>query len=161
MAQVWFTSDLHLGHRLVSTKRGFETTAEHDAHVISTMLDINRRDLLWVLGDIAWRPEHLRLLSAIRGDKKAVLGNHDKMNTQVYLQHFKSVWGSVKKYDCWLTHIPIHQQEIYRGNANIHGHIHKNAGTPPLPFPYINVNWDFWHRPVPLSEILEIIKSNT
>lgn len=158
MSNIYFTSDLHLGHRTAAVLRGFDSVAEHDAQVVySLMQPLEKRDLLWVLGDIAWSPQHLAPLGAIPCPMKAVLGNHDTMDTQVYLKRFEWVGGAVRYKNLWLTHIPIHPQEIYRCAANVHGHIHKNAATPPLELPYINVNWDFWQRPVSLNEIREML----
>lgn len=86
----WFTSDLHIGHRLVSGLRGFHLengdpdTGAHD-HALATVWDntVHENDTVWVLGDLsinsgpqvaewfAWRPGHVHLVS----------GNHDKSHS--------------------------------------------------------------------------------
>jgi len=50
---------------------------------------------------------------------------------------------------------------MFRAEVNVHGHIHKDAMTKPLGFPYINVNWDFWHRPISLDEVRVLIESRS
>lgn len=162
MSQVWFTSDLHLGHKLAARLRGFDSVKEHDVNIITTLMDqVNKRDILFVLGDVAMDKESLKLLSAVDCRKKMLFGNHDEYGHEDYLKYFESLHGFYKYKGVWLSHCPIHPQEMYRCKANIHGHIHKNAGTPELEFPYINMNWDFWGRAGHFEkDIKPIIKEN-
>lgn len=154
MSDRYFTSDLHLGHPHAAKMRGFSSVAEHDEAVILSLLDLPARSKLWVLGDIAYNPQALALLHACPCTvKHAVLGNHDKMHTREYLKVFRSVEGAVRYKKLWLTHIPVHPQELYRCMGNVHGHIHKSGATKNLGMPYFNVNWDNWLRPVPYEEI--------
>jgi calcineurin-like phosphoesterase family protein len=78
----------------------------------------------------------------------------------MYRDLFTEIHGFLRYKNVWLSHVPIHPQEMYRCEANVHGHIHKNSESPELPFPYINVNWDYWQRPVSLEEIRNIIRDN-
>lgn len=156
MGDVYFTSDLHIGHRLVASKRGFKSVEEHDAAVCASLMNLNKRDFLWVLGDIAWKEQHLHLLyGMVPCPMAAVLGNHDKLNTQVYLKFFTRCGGAVSKYNYLLTHVPVHPQEIRRWRFNIHGHIHYTGETDCIPGRYFNVNWDYHAGPVSLASIEE------
>lgn len=52
---VWFTSDAHIGHRLVAAARGFgDDVAAHDAELARRWDSVvGEQDTVWVLGDIA------------------------------------------------------------------------------------------------------------
>lgn len=154
---VLFTSDLHLGHERAARNRGFASRDEHDDYVIETLRrQCNKRSLLWVLGDVAMWREKLALLDTIPGAKRLVRGNHDLWSTDLYRQYFQEVHGFLRYKTWWLSHCPIHPQELYRCKLNVHGHIHANSLSPLLPMPYFNVNWDFWGRALKLEEIREI-----
>lgn len=158
IVSVYFTSDLHLGHRLASEKRGFKSIDEHDAAVIESILSVdNKRAMIWVLGDVAMKKESLNKLSVLKSRLKMVMGNHDQYELSLYLNYFAEVKGFLKYKNLWLSHCPIHPQEMYRCKANVHGHIHKGTESDELEYPYINVNWDFWQRPVSINEIKEMI----
>jgi calcineurin-like phosphoesterase family protein len=75
----------------------------------------------------------------------------------VYLKYFEDVRGFLRYKQMWLSHCPIHPQELYRCKLNVHGHIHKNTNSPELPLPYVNVNWDFWKRAISLDELRELV----
>jgi calcineurin-like phosphoesterase family protein len=79
---LWFTSDLHIGHRLVSGLRGFSDTAEHDAHLAEQWDSrVQNKDTVWILGDVTVgrsRPA-LDWIHARPGTKHLVTGNHDEV----------------------------------------------------------------------------------
>lgn len=156
LSNVWFTSDLHLGHMFAARARGFESTEEHDDAVIEGINStIGKRDKLFILGDAAFSKAGLGKLAQITGIKELIIGNHDTYKTEDYLRDFVRVHGFRQYKGFWLSHCPIHPQEIYRCHGNIHGHIHKGAATKPLPLPYFNVNVDFWDlKPVNFDTIL-------
>jgi calcineurin-like phosphoesterase family protein len=55
-----------------------------------------------------------------------VRGNHDNLPTSEYLSVFDEVYGAFRYKSYWFTHIPIHTQELFRGN-NVHGHCHRGG----------------------------------
>ena len=81
---VYFTSDLHLGHKLASEKRGFNSIREHNDAVIASLSRLNKRDMLWVLGDVAMNELGLAKISSLRCRLKLVMGNHDNYSYQTY-----------------------------------------------------------------------------
>lgn len=141
MSRVYFISDLHLSHRTILAhcpQRGGRTVMAHDMWVIEQMLSVKpdeKRTLWWILGDVSMEVEALELLNKVPGRKRLVLGNHDLFDTQVYLKYFESVHGMVKKYGMWLTHAPMHPDEL-RGKPNLHGHCHAEQIRDPR---YYNV----------------------
>lgn len=154
---VWFTSDWHLGHNKVALLRGFNSVEEHDNHIISNINKaVGKRDKLFVLGDVAWKQSYLDKLSGIIcRNMELIIGNHDTLQTTEYLKYFTKVHGFRKYKDVWLSHCPIHPQEMYRCRTNVHGHLHRGAGTPPLGFPYFNVNVDYNdYEPIGYSRIM-------
>lgn len=156
--EVLICSDLHIGHKLASQKRGFYSVEEHDEFILDTLNDsCGKRTILWVLGDVAMTLDGLRSLKSIQGRKILVKGNHDEYKLSEYIGIFENVHGIVKYKNMWMSHCPIHPQEMYRCKANIHGHIHKNTTSPELDLPYFNVNWDYHSRPLTLNEIKEIV----
>lgn len=80
----WITSDLHLGHPLISGKRGFSTTDAHDSTILGALYELPRGATFICLGDISvgkdkYALDMLLTLKYAR-DLTMVLtpGNHDK-----------------------------------------------------------------------------------
>ncbi len=132
MGDVKFISDLHLGHknilRFSGPLRGGTTSEEHDEWIVEQWNSVvNNRDLVWVLGDVAFPGEgNLDILARLKGRKKLVRGNHDTLPTAEYLKYFEDIYGIYKKYGYWITHAPVHPLEL-RGKKNIHGHVHQHS----------------------------------
>lgn len=143
LSNVWFTSDLHLGHSMAAELRGFNNQIEHDWTIIANLnAVVQKKDKLFILGDVAWSSAGLKLVGEIKGTKELVIGNHDKHTTKEYLKYFTKIHGFRGYKNFWLSHCPIHPQEIFRKKGNIHGHIHNGAATKDIGYPYFNVNTD-------------------
>lgn len=131
MSTVRFISDLHFGHKWMATHRGFEDVSHHDEHIINQWNSVvNKRDLVYILGDITMESsEHYYKLSSLKGRKKIILGNHDKLqHIPELLKYVEGVSGMIKLKGIWLTHCPIHEREFeFRVSRNIHGHIHEHT----------------------------------
>jgi calcineurin-like phosphoesterase family protein len=163
-SKVYFTSDLHLGHTKAAEARGFDSVEDHNRAVIQSFEMLDKKDKLYVLGDVAFPRRALALLSNLRCITEMILGNHDVHKLSDYTQVFNKVHGC-KEYKGWLlTHIPVHPNELYRYHGNIHGHIHKGGVQLELDSPkYLNVNWDFHEAPVTIDEMqyMQIFKELT
>lgn len=129
MANVWFTSDLHFGHKNIGNFREFVEDEQHNtAYITESWFSlVSKRDVVWVLGDIAFNEQGFADFLSLPGNKKLVLGNHDrpffvqnsdKFNHQVY--------GLATYRGSWLSHSPVHPNEL-RGKTNLHGHVHTNT----------------------------------
>jgi calcineurin-like phosphoesterase family protein len=70
--------------------------------------------------------EKLPLLKKLKGTKHLILGNHDEFTLETYKPYFNKIHGFVRYKGMWLSHAPIHPQEL-RGKVNVHGHNHKNV----------------------------------
>jgi calcineurin-like phosphoesterase family protein len=129
LSKVYAISDLHLGHDKIlhfSPMRGGKTTEEHDQWIISQWNSvITKRDTVWVLGDVAFSLDALKKVALLKGNKNLVRGNHDREAIHEYKYLFSNVYGLIRKNGLWLSHAPIHPQEL-RGSKNVHGHVHQN-----------------------------------
>lgn len=134
MSTLFFISDLHLGHKsaIVWSKdyREGSTIEEHDQILIDKINSIvHKRDTLYILGDVTFKDNKLHMLHQLAcRDLRLVRGNHDVLPLTEYLKYFKEVYGIHKKHNMWLTHAPIHPQEL-RECINVHGHTHSNNIT--------------------------------
>jgi len=131
-SRVFGIADLHIGHKKViefeSEYRPFKTIKEHDEFLIDSINSkVTKRDVLWILGDVAFGRTALEKVALINGTKKLIMGNHDKYPAREYLKYFSQIFGSVKYRDCILTHIPIHPNQFVRYKFNIHGHLHHET----------------------------------
>ena len=80
-----------------------------------------------MLGDVAFTQEGFDALFELNGRIKMVRGNHDNyFKTEDWLKRVESVEGITQYKGHWLTHAPIHPDEL-RGRPNLHGHVHHNS----------------------------------
>lgn len=80
---IWFTADLHLGHRNVIrySKRPFKDVEEMDEALVTNWNDVVRPgDSVYVVGDFSFhrREQSKQLFQRLAGQKFLVRGNHDK-----------------------------------------------------------------------------------
>ena len=167
MSRVFLISDLHFGHKNIIgfTSRGrmVRSIEEHDELLIENWnAEVNKHDVVYVLGDVAWRSESAeKCLPRLRGKKFLVSGNHDVWRW--VSGAFGKIYGAKEIDGSIMTHIPIHPQELYapkrRWEFNIHGHLHdevvRDASGNRDPN-YINVCCEHvGMRPVLLESLLE------
>ncbi|WGH20351.1 phosphoesterase [Arthrobacter phage MaGuCo] len=182
MANVFFTSDLHLGHKFVAGIRGFDDVADHDLAIEWAWYErVGPADHVWVLGDIAasspaWA---LTVLARLPGIKHLVLGNHDRahpMHRDAYRQAaqyggvFASVQASARRriqgQEVLLSHFPYDRdwgETRYAqwrlpdlGVPLLHGHTHgtERLSRSARSTPEIHVGVDAWDlAPVPLETV--------
>ena len=81
-------------------------------------------DKVYVLGDVAFKPQHLEVLHKLHGDKVLIKGNHDTCELKIYQRYFRDVRACHILDRYLLTHIPIHPMSLARWRGNIHGHLH-------------------------------------
>lgn len=143
MGNVRFIGCLHLGHDNIAKYRGFNSAKEHDSVLIENWNSVvHKKDIVYILGDVAYDTDkHYSLLDKLKGRKIVVLGNHDlPKHIPSLLKHVESVAGMIHYKKYWLTHAPVHPQELAFANGNIHAHIHH---VKQIPYSEIPVNyWD-------------------
>ena len=152
MKKVWFTSDLHFGHKhiLYFSKGRCENfkinvndtnaVEMHDELLIKQWNNvINKKDIVYILGDLSFlkKDETKKLLERLHGEKHLILGNHDKSckgleNYFESVSHIKTV--NFQKHEfpfldenfiVEMCHFPIFSwNRRQHGVCHIHGHTH-------------------------------------
>jgi calcineurin-like phosphoesterase family protein len=151
MTNIYFTSDLHFGHKHIiehnperSVKGCFEPDdlKAHDEWLIDIWNStIEKKDIVYVLGDFSFRsPEDtIKILQKLKGIKFLILGNHDKSSehligyfkqiTQIKDLLFKETNFDFLKENLQvsLCHFPMVSWNIKQhGSIQLHGHCHGN-----------------------------------
>lgn len=158
MSRVFFISDLHIGHRAIlkysSAYRYGDNVDEHDLWLVTQWNSVvkSKKDIVYVLGDICFDKKKLWILDKMEGIKYMLPGNHDLFDYELYRSYFEKIIGFKKYREFWLSHAPIHPQEL-RGRKNIHGHVHANSIPDDR---YINVSVEALNgTPITLEELRE------
>lgn len=107
----------------------FRTIEEHNETILENFkMDINKRDSLILLGDVAHNVEMLMRIAEIKCVKKTlILGNHDTDQGIPLTEHMKvfdEIHSLHSRRNVWFSHSPIHPQAMRNKVANIHGHFH-------------------------------------
>ena len=184
MKNIWFWSDLHLGHENMyrflnwnGTKvRPWEPEQMHEAEELM-LQEYNKvvkpEDTCYWLGDISSRNDVADKFFSrlIKSRRILVMGNHDnKLGVKFWLKHFDDVRGCYnlsqkgERTNYLITHIPVHPASKGRFKRNITGHIHseqvylveKNKILKKLDPWYRNVSVEVTgYKPVNFDEIVE------
>jgi len=83
MTAIWLTSDTHFGHDniRVHCHRPFDSVEEMDETIIENWNRlIDKTDLVYHLGDFAWRGREKYYRKALNGRIILIRGNHDRKN---------------------------------------------------------------------------------
>lgn len=131
----FYISDYHFGHSnvLAMDGRPFKSIEEMENVCIELWNSVvGKNDTVYILGDMFWKPvDALRVVPQLRGTKRLIKGNHDKLNASV-----TALFDSIKDYayihdggeSVILSHFPImNWNGQWRGTWHLHGHIHGNT----------------------------------
>lgn len=144
MKEVWFWSDLHLGHENMYRFLNYDGTKcrpwepEQIQEAEELMIQqynklVKCEDTVYFLGDISSRNDIAdKFFSRIVKSRRILIGgNHDnKLGAKFWLKHFDDVRGcynlsqSGERTNYLLTHIPIHPASKGKFKRNICGHVH-------------------------------------
>lgn len=150
MKKVFFTSDLHFGHRNIMRhcpKRleicgasDVDDVATHDEWLIKLWNDtVDKKYVVYVLGDFSFKSaeDTKKLLAKLNGKKFLILGNHDKSSqhlngyfeqiTQIKEFAFKGVIYPFIDgvFNVCMAHYPmLDWPDKQKGSVMIHGHCH-------------------------------------
>lgn len=139
--QAWLIGCTHFGHDAMYTfrrkngekVRPYQNAAEGDAVMVENWNRVVKPgDKVYVLGDVAFRPEHLAVMNSLNGSKVLIKGNHDDLQMSVYAKYFRDIRATHQLENEILSHIPLHPQSLYRHKTggywlNIHAHLHSEA----------------------------------
>lgn len=166
---IFVTSDLHRGHRniLKYCNRPYNSLEEMEDGIVRAWNQQVRSDddLVYILGDLSIdnnKERNSNFLKRLRGKKVVIKGNHDETALLNYLvkEGIIESWHyalEVKYEGCkyFLSHFPVvNPRGMFNSNTyySIHGHLHgvKRFYTA---LNSIDVGWDVFQYPVPLSSI--------
>ena len=135
--QLWFTSDLHFGHKNIIqySKRPFESVDHMTEHLI---LEWNRcvkeTDTVWHLGDFAFlKPQQvLEIIKQLNGRKHWLVGNHDEVLEKVLRDNPELAIEVVRykeiKHNGQFIVLNHYGQRVwnhsFRGSWHLYGHSH-------------------------------------
>jgi calcineurin-like phosphoesterase family protein len=126
----YFTSDPHFGHEgvLKFSDRHFSSIEEHD----ETLLDeintlVGRDDILWMLGDVSFKPAG-KWRARIKCRKiHFIVGNHDHNKSKTvfssadYVKQIK-----LDKHLIYVSHYPnAYWPASHYGSLHLYGHMHR------------------------------------
>lgn len=178
MKNYWITSDLHLNHENIlnftdaegNRIRLFDTVKQMNECLLDSHNSVVKPgDYVYNLGDVFFgdKEEFKKLWSKFNGSKRLIPGNHDDVRFLVSGGFFKKVystWRIFKEHRIILSHIPLHENSLWRGSLehgqamfNVHGHIHKHK-SPPGPYHNVCVE-NTNYTPVNLDELISVAKT--
>ena len=171
--KIFFTADLHLGHKNILTLAGrrFDSIEEHDMAIYEAINDtVSTADHLYVLGDIGFHKDLNGLRSALLKincrNIHVIKGNHDNLQHLAKLKQ-ENVIADVKEmqtvqYDdksIFCCHYPLREWPgFWRGHYAAYGHVHA---TLPSYEKSMDVGIDsIGLNPVEFNELIEKIDKN-
>lgn len=167
----WVISDTHFFHANIlkfvddvgNRTRPFDSLG----HMHETMIQnwnslVKDNDYVYHLGDVTFQYHagFNQLMSRLKGKKRLIIGNHDKIWNPALPKWFEKVdlWKGFKELNATLSHFPLRLDGLRDGAFNIHGHTHQRSLKDPR---YRNVcvevrNWAPVHFDTLIQEIKKI-----
>lgn len=138
MRQIWIISDTHFGHEKIIDYAGrpFSNAIEMDEAICDNWNDrVKPDDLVYHLGDVAWRLDGVQRFAALPGTKRLCLGNHDDAKLLIGAVQQIYLFKKLPEFGLVLSHIPLDMwAERFDGMINVHGHIHEKPAPSPRHF---------------------------
>ena len=135
--EVYFTSDLHFGHKAMCSRgwRPFTDVSEMDTALIRNWNDaITKYTHVFILGDISFHGAQrtVEIFSELNGIKHLILGNHDAHLSKYVFDVFEDVapYHEIQWLGQLFTlcHYPLRSwNQMHYGSWNLHGHTHGNV----------------------------------
>ena len=169
MSNVYVAGDLHLGHNNIHKYRDhFSSAEEHHEIIFDTVASsVNKKDSLILTGDVCFTKEWLNRVASLSCHTTLVVGNHDlerSIKMQDLVLAYDKVFALGSRRNVWLSHAPLHPQEIGGKDFSIHGHVHGKTimddKDPSKPHPlYFNSSLEnIGYKPIKFREIQEIMR---
>jgi len=131
--EIYFTSDLHLGHENIIrlTNRPFVCVEDMNNKLIHNYNSIvHKNDLVYILGDLTYKisvDKSNKLIQQLKGRKVLILGNHDlKYDSHLFEDILDYKEFNQNKIKYVLMHYPLMSwNDSYKNKSiHLHGHIH-------------------------------------
>ena len=180
MANIWFTSDLHMMHNkaFLWGPRGFSNEKEMcEALVENWNKVIKPEDTVYDLGDMALSDvqEAAKYIKKLNGKHFWIRGNHDTNNKVDYLMDtcwdklYFVGWADMLKYNkyhFYMSHYPtltanFDDKKFSQHVINLHGHTHQQTNWLQLDNPFMyHVGVDSHNcTPVHIDEVITDIRN--
>lgn len=178
--QIFFTSDLHLGHKnaIRFDNRPFTNIDEMDNTIINNWKrKVKKDDLVYILGDISWYSDQktAEILNQLPGTKILIKGNHDRVHGKVkhcfqeitsykeivinghhiVLCHFPIVLFNRHHYGSYMFYGHVHNSYEYNMTQNFQSSV-ESLGVPCNMFNVGTMLWNY--EPVTFDEIIAVKK---
>lgn len=165
---IYIISDLHLSHRNMYNfveADGFHVRKHQDNSPMTMeegdelMIEnwnktVRDEDIVYNLGDCYVSEGHKHLWK-LKGRKRLLLGNHDHGLDQNLHKVFEKIElvRMFKEFNCILSHMPLHESNLYKVQYNLHGHIHRKPNPSPV---HINCSAEMMdYTPKNIEEIMQ------
>lgn len=185
MKNIFFTSDLHFGHKKIIQfcDRPWLSVDEMDQGLIDNWNEIVADgDIVYILGDMFFcgSTRAKEILSKLNGQKILILGNHDwkrinqnKASEMGFIVTCNFHRMEIEHRKVYLHHFPYRgfgdhtegeeryseHRLVNNGHWLLHGHVHTAWKVKEK---CINVGVDVWnYKPVSIDEIAKLIESET
>lgn len=170
----FFISDTHFFHsnilKFINDQgkriRPFSSLEEMHEYMIEKWNSVVKdNDYVYHLGDVTFQYHGAfnNLMSRLKGRKRLIVGNHDKIWNPALQKNFEKVefWkgfsskGEEGRGGFTASHMPLRLDSLRDGVFNVHGHIHQNMMEDKH---YINVSVEVRdYTPVHIEEIIKEI----
>lgn len=163
-SKIFVTSDLHFGHEgiIKHANRPFKSVKEMDDKLIENWNKVvSKNDLVYIIGDFAFKADYKKYIDKLNGEKILILGNHDCKKTKdgfKFITNYLEIMNNGTKYV--LSHYPMTSWNgMFRDSVHLYGHVHssgKEFEKVNLPNAF-NVNCElFDFKPVEISRFKSV-----
>ena len=180
MANIWFTSDLHMSHKaqFLWEPRGFSNENEMNEVLVENWNKVVKpEDIVYDLGDIALSDVQTaaKYIKKLNGKHFWIRGNHDTNNKVQYLidycwdQLYYVGWAEVLKegkFRFYMSHYPTltanyDDKKFSQHVISLHGHTHQRTNWLQVENPFLyHVGVDSHNNaPVHIDEVLTDIRN--
>jgi calcineurin-like phosphoesterase family protein len=137
-ARAFLTADTHWSHEGVCrfTKpdgtplRPWKYASDMDTAMTDLWNEtVNPEDKVYILGDWCINRKAISIAAKLNGRKILIKGNHDIFRLEDYSPYFSDIraYHVLPAHRVIMSHIPVHESQLDRWRANIHGHLHSGV----------------------------------
>lgn len=141
----WFISDTHFGHANIlkfvgddgKRIRPFDSLDDmHETIIDNWNKNVKDNDYVYHLGDVTFQYNGMfnNIMSRLKGKKRLIVGNHDKIWNPALMQWFEKVelWKGFPEANFTASHFKLLKGSQRDGEFNVHGHTHQNVDPDPF-----------------------------